>query len=101
MNYKVFKGVSTDEVVQSLEEAAYEAVQGPTMSPLPQQLRPWSASQGRAFIESPLCDHTALWAFTVTVRAYSPETPQMKIHNFLQTVSFCQTVFVSSFPRKF
>lgn len=45
MNYKVLKGASTDEIVQSLEEADYEALLGPTMSLLLQQLRPTPVSQ--------------------------------------------------------
>lgn len=45
VNYKVLKGVSIDEIIQSLEEADSEAVQSPTMLPLLQQLRPTSASQ--------------------------------------------------------
>lgn len=45
VNYQVLKGVSTDEIVQSLEEADSEAAGGPTKPPLLQQLRPKSASQ--------------------------------------------------------
>lgn len=75
VNYKVLKGVSPNEIAQSLEEADYEAGQGPVTSPLLQQLCPHQPARRLALIESPLCDPHWAWAFIVTVRAYSPETP--------------------------
>lgn len=101
VNYQVLKGVSTDEIVQSLEEADSEAAGGPTKPPLLQQLRPKSASQQTRVYWEPALFHTVLWAFTFTPRAYSPETPRKKIHNFLPIVPFYKIVFVSSSPRKF
>lgn len=54
MNYEVLKGVSPDEIAQSLEEADYEAGQGPIMSPLLQQLYSHQPALRLAFIESTL-----------------------------------------------
>lgn len=50
---------------------------------------------------APSVIHSVLGAFIFIVRAYSPESPYVKIHNFLHIVPFYQVAFVSFFPGRF
>lgn len=75
VNYEVLKGVSTDEIAQSLEEADYG----------PDKVLQWLLASAAVSLTSQQTDlhllrahsviRSVLWAFMFTVRAYSPETP--------------------------
>lgn len=66
MNYEVLKGVSADKTAQSLEAADDEVVQGPSVSPLLQQLCPLiSQPTDLHFLRAQSVIHTVLWAFYI------------------------------------
>lgn len=101
MNDEVLKGVSTQEAVQSLEEADDGAVQGPTLSPLLRQLHPWSAANSHSFIEALFCDPHCALSFYTHCKSLWPRDPPKEGSQFPPNCALYPIGLVSSSPRKF